>query len=315
MQKDAGFDDVNKAFATVKIDMVIAELKVLMDIALKAAEDSTGMPMLLQGQQGQASETVGGMQILTNNSNTPLRAIAKLFDDRVTVPHLLRYYEWLLLYGPEEDEKGEYVVAARGSSALFERDAQNQAIMAMAPIVENPAYKINPEKWFKLAMRAQRLDPDEIQYSETEWAEVQQKMAQNQPADPRLESAKIAAEARVKAAELAADVAKERIQKDTDRDTVYVQAQAERDANDHAARMQELALKRELAMLDYANQRQLTLEQVKAQLTETTLKLQTQKELSAMSAGLDLHKHATTQASTPPTEPAGRADAGEAYQA
>lgn len=318
MAPDSGFDDVRKAFAAIELPMLSAELLSIVQFGLKMAEDVTGLPMLMQGQQGQASDTVGGMTILNNNSNTPLRAIAKFFDDRITVPHLLRYYEWLLMYGPDDSEKGEFVVAARGSSALFERDAQNQAILQMAPIVKDPAYKINPEKWFKEFLRAQRLDADRFQYSEAEWSQVQQQMQQNPPpVDPRLQAAEIAAKARVETAQIAAGVQKDRIAKDTDRDTVYVQAEQQRAENDHQARMAELAVKRELALLDYANREKQTLEQVKAELAGTAMKLQTQKELSAAAAGLDLHKHhnPAPQVITPPTEPVGRAPAGEAFQA
>lgn len=318
LDPDSSIDDVRKAFAAIKLDMLAEELLSIINFGLKMAEDVTGMSMLMQGQQGGATMTVGGMNILTNNSNTPLRAIAKLFDDRITVPHLLRYYEWLLIYGPSEDEKGEYVVAARGSSALFERDAQNQAILQMAQFVKDPDFKINPEKWFKEYLRAQRLDPDRFQYSDAEWKLKQQQIAQaGPPPDPRLQAAEIAAKARVQTATIAAEVQKERIQKDTDRDSVFAQAENQRTELEHQARMQELAVKRELAMLDYANTRQMSLEQVKAELASTTMKLQTQKELSQMSLGADLHKHhnPSPQALTPPTEPAGRAPAGEAWQA
>lgn len=318
LDPDSSIDDVRKAFAAIELPMLADKLLDIINFGLKMAEDVTGMSMLLQGQQGSATTTVGGMNILTNNSNTPLRAIAKLFDDRITVPHLLRYYEWLLLYGPSPDEKGEYIVAARGSSALFERDAQNQAILQMAQFVKDPDFRINPEKWFKEYLRAQRLDPDRFQYNDAEWQLKQKQMAeQGPPPDPRLEAAKIAAQARVQTATIAAQVQEKRIQTDTDRDAVFAQAENQRTELEHQARMQELAVKRELAMLDYANARQLSLDQVKAELASTTMKLQTQKELSAMSLGADLHKHhnPSPQALTPPTEPAGRAPNGEAWQA
>jgi hypothetical protein len=309
LDPDSSIDDVRKAFAAIELPMLAEQLLNIVNFGLKMAEDVTGMSMLLQGQQGSATTTVGGMNILTNNSNTPLRAIAKLFDDRITVPHLLRYYEWLLMYGPEADEKGDYIVAARGSSALFERDAQNQAILQMAQFVKDPDFRINPEKWFKEYLRAQRLDPDRFQYSDVEWKLKQKQMEEaGPPPDPRLEAAKIAAQARVQTATIAAQVQEKRIQTDMDRDGVFAQAENERTQLEHQARMQELALKRELAMLDYANTRQISLEQVKADLASTTMKLQTQERLAAANA------HGP-QVTAPPTEPPGRASNGQAYQA
>lgn len=314
----AGIVDVNKAFAAIEIPMVTQELMTIVQFALKMAEDVTGLPMLMQGQQGQASETVGGMQMLTNNSNTPLRAIAKQYDDRISVPHNLRYYEWLLMYGEDDNEKGEFIVAARGSSALFERDAQNQAILQMAAIVDNPKYKINPEKWFAQFLKAQRLSAGDFQYSDAEWAQIEeQQRSAPPPVDPKVQTAQIAAEARLKAAGIAADVQKERIARDTDRDAVFSQAEAQRTNNDHTAKMEELAMRERLAMLDYANRRDITLEQVKSQMGQTAMKIEAQKELSAMTEGLALHKHRNPapQILTPPTEPAGRAADGQAWQA
>jgi hypothetical protein len=318
MLKDAtNIDDVRKAFAAITIPMLTDELLKIVQYAQKLAEDSTGLPMLMQGQQGQASETVGGMQLLTNNSNTPLRQIAKLFDDRITVPHLLRYYEWLLIYG-EQDEKGEYIVAARGSSALFERDAQNQAIIAMGQLIGNPVFGIDPTRWIKQYMKAQRLDPSNFQFSPAEMAQQKKQAEQSPPPqDPKIQVAQIGAQARVKAAEIAAGTQQQRIKSDMDRDAVFAQAEAARTQADAQSQQAELQMKRDLAMLDYANKRQMSLDAVKAELAQTTMKLQTQKELSAMSTAADLHKHhnPAAQVIAPPTEPAGRAPNGEAFQA
>lgn len=316
MKKDADIDDVRKAFAAVDIPMVTNDLMSIIQFSLKVAEDITGMPMLMQGQQGQASNTVGGMQLLTNNSNTPMRMIAKLYDDRITTPHLTRYYEWLLMYGPEQDEKGEFVIAARGSSALFERDAQNQAILQMAPIVENPAYKIDPEKWFAEFLKAQRLSPARFQYSPEQWAQIEeQRKNAPPPQDPRIEAAKISAQAAIEREQVRADVTKHRIDSDTDRDAAFVKEQNERTQLEHKARMEELYVKRDLAILEAASRERTSVDNIKAQLAQTAMKVQTQKELSAEAHAVALHKHSTPQVLTPPTEPAGRAPAGEAFEA
>ena len=63
-----------------------------------------------------------------------------------------------------------------------------------------------------------------------------------------------------------------------------------------------------LAMLDYANRNQITIDTLKAKLADTTLKLQVQREL----AGAD---GKGPQVATPPDEPPGRAPNGMAYQA
>jgi hypothetical protein len=84
----------------------------------------------------------------------------------------------------------------------------------------------------------------------------------------------------------------------------------------HSERMEELALRERLAMLDYANKRDMKLEDVKAVLANTSMKLSVQKDLSLAAHMKDLHVHhnpAAPQVLTPPTEPAGRAEAGQAF--
>jgi len=80
----------------------------------------------------------------------------------------------------------------------------------------------------------------------------------------------------------------------------------------------------DLATLDYASKHQMSLEQVKAKLADTAMRLRVQKELSAAQHSVDLHthsvetkadlfKHQHPPALEPPTEPAGRANTGESF--
>lgn len=322
----ADVNAVNQAFMAVNIPTLQGELMNIIQFALKMAEDVTGLPMLMQGQQGQAPDTVGGMQMLLNNASVVLRRIARLFDDRVVEPHIRRYYRWLMDYGDDPSIKGDFQIDARGSSALVERDIQNQAILQMGALVNNPAFGIDPEKWFAEACKAQRLDPKRFQLDEEKKAQLAQ---QPPPMPPQIQAAQIRAEVEMQKAQMLAEVqqqiaqlraqvemqkaqleqraAIEKMRIDTDRDTVYVNAQMARDQANAQAKMAELQLKRELAMLEYANKRELTLEQVKAKLAETTMKLNTQKELAVLGSE-------APQVATPAMEPPGRAPDGQAFQ-
>jgi hypothetical protein len=94
---------------------------------------------------------------------------------------------------------------------------------------------------------------------------------------------------------------------------VYVQSEQQRTAAEHEARMRELDMKLQLAQLDYASKHQIKLEEVKAKLADTAMKLRVQKELSGASLGADLHKHNNPQIVKPAAEPAGRAAPGQAF--
>ena len=115
---ETGIEDFMAQF---KIDIMQQELQAIVDFGLKLAEDVTGTPMLLQGQMGAAPDSVGGMTILNNNASALPRRLARQYDDKITEPHIRRYYNYLLLFG-EDDEKGDFTINARGSTSLVEKD-------------------------------------------------------------------------------------------------------------------------------------------------------------------------------------------------
>jgi hypothetical protein len=181
--EDADVDDVRKAFTYIQYPMMQEDLQAIIQLGLKMAEDVTGLPMLLQGQQGNAPETLGGTQIVNNNASTVLRRIARLWDDMITSPHIRRYYRYLLQYGEDDSEKGDFQIQARGSSALVERDVQNQNILQMANIVGNPIFGIDPKKWGREYLMSQRLDPNNFEFDDEEWEGIVKQMAQPQKQD------------------------------------------------------------------------------------------------------------------------------------
>ena len=319
---------VEQAFKAFNIPSMQAELMGIIQFAMKMAEDVTGMPAMMQGQNTNAPDTVGGMVMVQNNAGTVLRRIARLFDDRVTEPHIRRYYEWLMLFGEDDAIKGDFTIDARGSTALFERDAQTQQIMQMGQLVMNPAFGIDPEKWITETLKAQRLDPERFLMDAEKKAALAQQQSQQAPA-PQIEAAKIRAEVDMQKAQLASQTALqgkqieaqaraeqvqivqaagvEKVRMDTDRDAVYVQAQANRDQITAEAKFRELELKRELAMLEYANKNQITLDKIKADLAKKSMEINATRELAAMGAPADMLPK-------PPIEPQGRAPNGESFQ-
>lgn len=328
VREDADVRGVQDAIFAWNIPSLQAELNNIVMFALKMAEDCTGLPQLLQGSMAnQAPDTVGGMQMLQNNASTVLRRIARTFDDCITEPHIRRWYTYLLEHGEDDSEKGDFVIDARGSTALVERDLANQSIMQMAGMaVPGNPFGIDPKKWFSEAAKAQKLDPKRFQYTDEEMAQMQQQPQQPPPqiavaqireqgamqrkqmeleADAQKTQAELQVEREI--ATLENQTAQTRIKVDTDRDTAYVQSEMQRDQAEYQARMAELQLKLQLAQLDYANRHQMQIEDVRAKLAIESAKLNTQKELAAFGAKASLM-------AKPPTEPPGRAHPGRSYQ-
>jgi len=177
----------------------------------------------------------------------------------------------------------------------------------------NPAFGKNPKKAMDEFLKSRRFDPEVFNYTEEEQAKLD---ATPPPPPPQLAVAQIRAETDGKKLEVAKQlgaqklqVDMERIQNDTDRDLTYVEAETARTESEHQARMSELSVKRELAILDYANRQQITLAEVKGELTKTALTLRVQKEL----AGID-QVISAKQVAADAIEPKGRAPNGQAFQ-
>lgn len=292
---DAAATGATDPISTAVVPMMIAELTTIIQLGMKMAEDVTGMPLLLQGQQGKAPDTVGGMTILNNNANAVLRRVARLFDSCITEPHIRRYYAWLMAYGEYDDEKGDFQIVARGSSALVERDIQNQEMINILQLCMNPVFEKNPKKAMDEYLKSRRFDPATFDYTEEELQELQSRQP---PEDPRVTAAKIMAEATVKRAEMDA--------KETN-DRLAAQARMELNAQNFDAAQAELnrQLEAQLADQKLSSEERQHVETQKVALAKVTLQMRTQMNLSAQRG---------PQVATPPTEPAGRAQPGKAFE-
>ena len=146
------------------------------------------------GEQGSAPETVGGMVMLYNNANAVLRQRVKLFDDHVTKPHIGRYYDWEMANNPDPDIKGDYEIDARGSTALIERDIQNQALLNLANITNNPRYipLLKEREELRAILKAFKVNPDELMKDEETVEQEAAAMAeQGAPQDPKMVAAEM----------------------------------------------------------------------------------------------------------------------------
>jgi hypothetical protein len=190
-------DDVRQAFSVFEFNSHLQELLAIANAAMQFADGEANMPQLMGGEKGTAPETVGGMVMLYNNANTVLRQRVKLYDDNITRPHISRYYDWKMANDPDPEIKGDYEVDARGSTALIERDIQNQALLNLANITNNARYvpHLREREELKAILKAFKVNPEEIMKPEDQVEQEQAAAAQQgAPADPRIEAANIKAQ-------------------------------------------------------------------------------------------------------------------------
>lgn len=283
VSSEAGADPARSMMFFVQPSLQ-AELMNIIQMGEKMMETQTGMPLILLGMQGGVQETAAGRQLQNNNGNSVLRRIARMFDSCITEPHIRRYDKWNKIYADDPEVKGDFQVKARGSAALVERDIQNQQMPMVMNLSLNPAFGWDPEKAGEEFLKSQRFTPDTFKLSDEKKKEL---ASRPPPVAPQVAAAQIheSEMTKRKQMELQHDAQQNDLNRGIEKMKIEVQAQID------AAQL--------------GSEERLFLENVKADLAGITLKLNTQRELSSMKGA---------QVIKPPTEPAGRAANGQAYQ-
>ena len=250
-------DDVRKAFASVVIDSAQQQLQAIIQFALQMADELSSLPLLLQGAVGSAPDTVGGMAMLQANATSPLKAIAKMADDTLFEPQIKRYYAWGMQDpNVSADAKGDFQCKARASTALIERDIAAQALPALMPLSKDPAFGLDPEKVARLAVKGQRISHEEIALTDDQ-KKAMADAAQQQPQDPRIAAAQIQAQSRAE-----------------DR-----QANSQEKALDRQHQGAIAELEFEIQAMEYAGQKEISFEQLKAMLAAKAIDARTKQDL------------------------------------
>jgi len=226
-------DDVRAAMTVFEFNSHLEELLAIAQAAMQFADTESSMPQIMGGEQGSAPETVGGMVMLYNNANAVLRQRVKLYDDTITRPHIGRYYDWKMANDPDPAIKGDYEIDARGSTALIERDIQNQALLNLANITNNPRYipHLKEREELKAILKAFKVNPEELLKPEDQVKqEAEAQAQQGAPQDPKVQAAQIIAQAKadelaVKRETLSYNVERERAESEQ----AMMEAQLERD--------------------------------------------------------------------------------------
>lgn len=314
-------DDVRKAFGLFQIPSIAADLQALIQYGMKLAEEQTGIPLITQGQDSPTSpQTFGQAEMQNENAHVWLRSVGKRFDDLITEPLVDDFYEWLLL-DPEvpDDEKGDYQINAQGSTAMVERAVQEAFLMMLLNASANPAFMLDPVKLMALLLKAKRINPHDVQFSEEEQKQmkaappappIQLQVAQAKTqGDLQVVQAKAQAELQLSQQEMAheqqqlqtggmtphmalasARVEQERIRAQTAQTVEASRAHAEESRADKEMliaqqngqyELQKMQLQKEIALITLAQTQNITIMQAKADLAEAAMDQRTKREQSA----------------------------------
>jgi len=254
-------EDVRKAMEVFEFNSHLTELLAIAKAAMEFADQETSMPQIMGGEKGSAPETVGGMIMLYNNANVVLRLRVKLYDDNVTRRHIRRHYDWQMANNPRKDIKGDMEVDARGSTALLEKDIQNQATLNLANVTSNPRYAayLDPKEELRTILKAFKVTPEDIMLPDAKIEENIKAQAENPPQDPNAVRAQ--AQIQVKQMDLQ-DKAEDRAfqerkqQAELAHKGAALQYNATREESEREIALTEAQLTRDLALLKAASDEQ-----------------------------------------------------------
>lgn len=124
----------------IKIGGELASLIEVVKVARTFMDDEANLPQIAQGEQGAGSrQTAHGMTLLANAVNVLFRDAARGFDADLTMPNMLRLYEWNMQYADDEAVKGDMEIKALGSSVLLIQELVSQNLLMMFNLmVGNP---------------------------------------------------------------------------------------------------------------------------------------------------------------------------------
>jgi hypothetical protein len=285
-------EDVRQAFSVFEFNSHLQELLAIAQAAMQFADMESSMPQIMGGEQGSAPETVGGMVMLFNNANTVLRQRVKLYDDYITKPHLARYYDWKMANDPDPNIKGDYEIDARGSTALIERDIQNQALLNLANITNNPRYipHLKEREELKAILKAFKVNPEEMMKPEDQVKqEMEAQAQQGGPQDPRIavaqmnmQAKQMDIEARREALQVEAQLAQEDVQ--IKRENLAYQTERERSESEQD--MITRQFDREIALAKMEQDGVMTREELARRERLELLKLDTKRQLFSAEAAI-----------------------------
>ena len=176
------------------------------------------------------------------------------------------------------------------------------------------AASVDWKKATRLFFQNQHLDvmKDEEEIKKEEEA----KQGQPPPVDPRiagqLQVAQVRSQGEMEKAKLVQSTDMQELQFKAQSEQTDLQFKAAEAEKDRQLQIQLMSMQREMKIMELSQASNISIEQIKAELSRDAAKIQTQKELSVMA----MHaKTSTPTVTTPPDEPVGRADTGKAFQA
>lgn len=266
--------NVQEAFAVFETRSHQGEYANIAQMARQFVSEESAMPDIAQGEQGAATSTAAGMNLLMNSANIVLRRAVKNWDDDITETLIPRFYDWNMQYSKKPEIKGDFKINARGSSALLEKEQLADKLMMFANLTSQNEELSMRRDWVGFDQelcKALGIQYEPVTLSDDDIAKKQQELA-NQPPPPDPMAQVKQAEMQLKQQEL--QLKAQESQQKAQREEYKLQLDAQ---------MQQAKLQQdyELRMADIAARENITVAQLQAKLQMDEKKNQTARDTAA----------------------------------
>jgi hypothetical protein len=198
-----------RGIETHDIESHQSELANIIELANRFIDDETNITVLAQGEQGaHTTQTKGGMTLLMNAVNVVFRRMVKNFDDDMTTPNIRRMYDWNMQFSKKDHIKGDYQVDARGTSVLLVREVQSQNLMTLLQFTSHPVLGLMLKglPMLRATVQSMMLAANDFVKTDDEFREDAKRIAEQESqskgeGDWRLQVAMIDAETRLAVAQ------------------------------------------------------------------------------------------------------------------
>lgn len=265
---------VQEAFAVFETRSHQGEYANIAQMARQFISEESAMPDIAQGEQGAATSTASGMNMLMNSANIVLRRAVKNWDDDVTETLIPRFYDWNMQYSNKPEIKGDFKVNARGSSALLAREQLQEKLMMFANMTAQNEELMMRRDWEGLdkeLAKALEIPYNNVTLSDEDIEAKRQQLAQQQPPpDPMAEAKQAEIELKQQELQLKAQESQQKAQRED--------AKFQLDAQMQQAKLQQ---DYQLKMADLAARENMTVAQLQAKIQMDERKNQTARDTAA----------------------------------
>lgn len=280
-----GDAQVEHAFQVFSIASNQADLFAIFQAAQQLADTETNLPILLQGEgvdAGPGGKTLGGMQMLMNNSNIVLRSAVKNFDDGITEPTVTRFYDFHMIYTDRAEIKGDFDIQARGSSVLVAREEQQEKLIMLTQVAGNNPLFAQMTDWhglYKEILRSMQIPVETVVKPEEKIAEEQKQSQEQQDPETQLKVAELQVKQQELQLKAQQQQAEHQLKSQAQQfDQQYKAAQLQ---SDQERTRTEMALKEGLTLAQLEHKAGLESAKLEAEMQKTAAQLQTTRDAKA----------------------------------